>query len=169
MKLYEVNVAIMRALDILDEEGGEINDTTMRVFEELDSLQMERDRILEYLAKVVLNLRSEATAIKAEEDRLKKRRQALENKEDRLIAILDREYAGEKKDLGIATVSYRKSESIEVTDSARACAWLSDNGHNECVRILAPEVIKDAVKKLIKNDAKIPGVTLVTKNNCSLK
>ncbi len=169
MKLYEVNAAIVRALDILDEEGGEINETTMRVLEELEGLQMERDRILEYLAKVVMNIRSEAAGIKAEEDRLKKRRQALENKEDRLIAILDRECAGEKKDLGIATVSYRKSESLEVTDAVRACAWLHDNGHNECVRIPAPEVIKDAVKKLIKNDAKIPGVTLVTKNNCSLK
>ena len=80
MKLYEVNAAIMRAIDILDEEGGEINDTTIQVMEELDALQMERDRILEYLAKAALNVRYEATAIKAEEERLTKRRQALENK-----------------------------------------------------------------------------------------
>ena len=93
----------------------------------------------------------------------------MERKEEKLIHILDRECGGAKTDLGFATLSYRKSESIEVSDPTKAVAWLHDNGHNDCVRIPAPEVMKDAVKKLIKNDAKIPGVKLVTKNNCSLK
>ena len=171
MKLYEVNMAIQSALDRLDfdPETGEIGENTEAVLQELDSLEMERDRILEYVAKVALNIRSDAVALKAEEERLSKRRKALERKEEKLVSILDRECGGEKKDLGFATVSYRKSESVEVVDSAKACAWLHDNGHNDCVRIKPPEVIKDEVKKLIKNDAKIPGVKLVEKNNCSLK
>ena len=171
MKLYEVNMAIQSALDRLDfdPETGEVGENTEEVLNELDSLQMERDRILEYVAKVALNTRSDAAALKAEEERLKKRRQALERKEEKLIHILDRECGGVKTDLGFATLSYRKSESVEVSDSAKAVAWLHDNGHSDCVRIPAPEVMKDAVKKLIKNDAKIPGVKLVTKNNCSLK
>lgn len=152
-----------------DPETGEIGENTEAVLQELDSLEMERDRILEYVAKVALNIRSDAVALKAEEERLSKRRKALERKEEKLVSILDRECGGEKKDLGFATVSYRKSESVEVVDSAKACAWLHDNGHNDCVRIKPPEVIKDEVKKLIKNDAKIPGVKLVEKNNCSLK
>ena len=171
MKLYEVNMAIQSALDRLDfdPETGEIGENTEAVLQELDSLEMERDRILEYVAKVALNIRSDAVALKAEEERLSKRRKALERKKEKLVSILDRECGGEKKDLGFATVSYRKSESVEVVDSAKACAWLHDNGHNDCVRIKPPEVIKDEVKKLIKNDAKIPGVKLVEKNNCSLK
>lgn len=171
MKLYEVNMAIQSALDRLDfdPETGEIGENTEAVLQELDSLEMERDRILEYVAKVALNIRSDAVALKAEEERLSKRRKALERKEEKLVSILDRECGGEKKDLGFATVSYRKSESVEVLDSAKACAWLHDNGHNDCVRIKPPEVIKDEVKKLIKNDAKITGVKLVEKNNCSLK
>ena len=171
MKLYEVNMAIQAALDRLDfdPETGEIGENTEAVLQELDSLEMERDRILEYIAKAALNIRSNAVALKAEEDRLSKRRKALERKEEKLVSILDRECGGEKKDLGFATVSYRKSESVEVLDSAKACAWLHDNGHNDCVRIKPPEVIKDEVKKLIKNDANIPGVKLVEKNNCSVK
>ena len=171
MKLYVVNAAIQSALDRLDfdPETGEIGENTEAVLEELDALEMERDRILEYIAMVALNIRSDAAALKAEEDRLSKRRKALERKEEKIISILDRECGGEKKDLGFATVSYRKSDSLEVIDSARACAWLHDNGHNDCVRIKPPEVIKDEVKKLVKNDAKIPGVKLVIKNNCSLK
>ena len=131
MKLYEVNMAIQSALDRLDfdPETGEIGENTEAVLQELDSLEMERDRILEYVAKVALNIRSDAAALKAEEDRLSKRRKALERKEEKLVSILDRECGGEKKDLGFATVSYRKSESVEVLDSAKACAWLHDNGY----------------------------------------
>lgn len=169
MKLYEVNAAIMNAIEILDETDGEVNETTEKVMEELDALEMERDRILEYLAKVVLNIRSEAAAIKAEEERLKKRRQILENKEGRLISILDRECAGEKKDLGVATLSYRKSESLEVIDPLVTIAWLKENDHADCIKVPDPEVMKDAVKKLVKSDTEIPGVRLVTKNNCSLR
>lgn len=171
MKLYEVNAAIQSALDRLDfdPETGEIGENTEAVLQELDSLEMERDRILEYIAKMTLNVRSDAAALKAEEVRLKKRREVLERKEERLIHILDRECGGEKKDLGVATISYRKSESVEVADAAKAVAWLHDNGHNDCIRTPAPEVVKDSVKKLLKKDTKVPGVTLVTKNNCSLK
>ena len=171
MKLYEVNIAIQSALDRLDfdPETGEIGENTDEVLKELDALEMERDRILEYVAKTALNIRSDAAALRAEEERLKKRRQAMERKEEKLINILDRECGGEKKDLGFATLSYRKSESVDVTDAAQAVAWLHDNGHGDCIRTPAPEVVKDAVKKLIKNDAQIPGVKLVVKNNCSLR
>ena len=171
MKLYEVNLAIQSALDRLDfdPETGEIGENTEEVLKELDALEMERDRILEYVAKVALNIRSDAASLKAEEDRLKKRRQALERKEEKLIMILDRECGGEKTDLGFATLTYRKSESLEVLDCAQAVAWLNDNGYSDCIRTPAPEVVKDAVKKLLKKDAKVPGVKLVTNNNCSLK
>ncbi len=169
MKLYEVNERIMRALSVLEEEGGEVNEITMKALQELDDLQMEKDRILEYLAKVVLNTRSEAAAIKAEEERLKNRRKALETKEERVMAILDRECNGEKTDLGVATVSYRKSESIDVSNRIEAIKWLHEHDHEECIKVPEPEVMKDAVKKLIKTEIEIPGVTLVIKNNCSLK
>lgn len=171
MELYEVNMAIQSALDRLDfdPETGEIGENTEAVLRELDSLEMECDRILEYVAKVALNIRSDVAALKVEIDRLSKRRKALERKEEKLVSILDRECGGEKKDFRFATVSYRKSESVEVLDLAKACVWLHDNGYNDCVRIKPPEMIKDEVKKIIKNDAKIPGVKLVEKNNCSLK
>lgn len=171
MKLYEVNLKILSALDRLDfdPETGEIGEETDEVLAELDALQMEKARILEYIAKATLNVRSDAAELKAEEDRLKRRRQALERKEEKLIHILDRECGGEKTDLGVATLSYRKSESVEVSDAAKAVAWLRDNGHEDCVRVPAPEVAKDAVKKLLKGDVEIPGVAIVAKNNCSLK
>ena len=176
MKLYEVDQAIQEILikleDVIDPETGEIltsPDAADEVLTELENFQMEKIRILEYLAKVTLNLRAEETAIKAEEDRLKKRRQSLEHKEDRLMSIIDRECDGEKTDLGIAMVSYRKSEKLDVTDPKAAIAWLQANGHEECLKIAEPEVRKDDVKKMIKAGTDVPGTELVTKNNCSLR
>lgn len=176
MKLYEVDQAIAEVLikleDVFDPETGEIltsPDATDEVFAELEALQMEKKRILEYLAKVTLNTRAEAVAIKAEEERLKKRRQSLEHKDERLMRIIDRECAGEKTDLGIATVSYRKSEPLDITDAKAAIEWLKENGHEDCIKYAEPEVKKDPVKKIIKAGTKVPGTVLTEKNNCSLK
>lgn len=176
MKLYEVDMAIQEVLmkleDVIDPETGEIlstPDAADEVLSELEALQMEKARIFEYLAKVTLNTRAEAAAIKAEEDRLKKRRQSLERKEERLMGIIDRECEGEKTDLGIAVVSYRKSEKLDITDPKAAIAWLQANGHDDCIKIADPEVRKDDVKKMVKAGTEVPGTVLVAKNNCSLR
>ena len=74
MKLYEVNQAIEGIFEMLvDPETGELlPDETLLA--QLDALQMERSRILEYLAKLVLNTKSQIAAIKEEEQRLRDRR-----------------------------------------------------------------------------------------------
>lgn len=172
MKLYEVNQAIEEAFSRLDfdPETGEIGENVDdEVWAELDTLQMERVRILEYVAKIVLNTRAEAAMVKSEEERLKARRGALERKEEQLLHILDRECAGEKTNLGIATFSYRKSEKVEISDSVTAVAWLKENGHEDCYRTPAPEVSKSEVKKLLKTGQKVPGAALVQHNNYSLR
>lgn len=171
MKLYEVNIAIQQCLDKLeiDYETGEILATNDEVMEELHSLEMERQRILEYLAKVVLNNRSEQAAIKAEEKRLKERRQALEKQEERIMQILDRECAGVKTDCGVATFSYRKTSRVEVADNKKACNWLKRKGFKDCYRVSDPEVSKSEVKKLINAGTKVPGVAVVEDYSCNLK
>ena len=104
MKLYEVNQMIEGIFEqLVDPETGEIVENEA-LLAQLDSLQMERSRILEYLAKLVLNTRSQMAALKEEEKRLKERRASLERKDTRLMEILDRECAGEKTDCGVATV-----------------------------------------------------------------
>ena len=71
MHLYEINAEIMRLTDeiVFDEETGEI---LCDIEQQIMALQMEKKSILTWLAKLVLNTRSEAAAIKAEENRLKK-------------------------------------------------------------------------------------------------
>ena len=69
MKLYEINAEILRLTDAIefDEETGEILGDADELFTQIQSLQMEKKSILEYLAKLVLNIRAEAAAAKTEE------------------------------------------------------------------------------------------------------
>lgn len=169
MKLYEVNQAIEGIFSLLvnPETGEVIPDEALLA--QLESLQMERSRILEYLAKLVLNTRAQVAGLKEEEKRLKERRSLLERKDDRLMAILDRECNGEKTDCGVATVSYRKTSRVEVDDDSAAISWLMQNGHPQCYKVPAPEISKAEVKKLLSAGTEVPGVALVQDYSCSLR
>lgn len=171
MKLYEIHAEIQRLMDAIefDPETGEVLCDTDALYAQIHSLQMERQSILEYLAKLVLNLRAEAAAVKAEEQRLKARRERLARKEERLLQVLDRECAGEKTDLGVATFSYRKTSHVDVSDAAKAIRWLKRHKHTDCFRVLAPEVAKNEVKRLINAGTKVPGCVLVEDRSCQLK
>ncbi len=107
MKLYEIHTAILSLLEQLepDPETGEMPSNEEEIIAEINALAMRREDILQYLAKLTLNCRAEAAALKAEEARLKKRREPLEAKDKRLVRILDRE-CGETTNQGAATLSY---------------------------------------------------------------
>jgi hypothetical protein len=171
MKLYEINEEILRLTDLIsvDEETGEVAEDLDSVCAEIDALQMERHSILVFLAKLVLNLRADIAALKAEESRLKDRRTRLEKKVDRLLQLLDRECAGEKTDLGVATFNYRKTTRVDVSDAATAVSWLRSNKLFNCFRIPAPEVSKTEVRKLLASGTRIPGCSLVEDRSYSLK
>ena len=169
MKLYEVNQAIEDIIEnSVDPETGEfVADEDL--MQELSMLQMERGRILEYLAKLVLNNRAAIDASKEEEKRLKERRGLLEHKNERLMGILDRECAGKKTDCGVATVCYRKTTKVHISDAETATMWLEKNGHTNCYKVIAPELSKSEIKKLLVEGKEIPGVGLVQDYSCSLR
>lgn len=171
MKLYEINEAVETLLASLtvDPETGEVPADADEVIAQLDALAMEKRAVLEYLAKVVLNLRADQAAVKAEEVRLKERRERMERREASVMAILDRECAGEKTDLGVATVSYRASEATEITSEADARTWLIAEGHEDCLKYTEPTINKTALKALIKSGVKVPGACVTKRTNCSLK
>lgn len=171
MKLYEINQMIMQVIDqFVDTETGEILGDAEQMQEYLDGLEMEKQSILEYLAKQVLNYRSEQEALRMEEKRLSERRARLEAHVERLLCVLDRECAGEKRDLGIATVNYRKSTGTVVDDMEAAIRWLEDQGHDECIKYTTPALRRDVAKKLItKEGLNIPGIRLEEHKNMSLK
>ena len=94
---------------------------------------------------------------------------AMERKKDRLLNILDRECGGEKTDLDVATLYYRKNRHVEVSDAEAAVDWLRRKGYSECYRIPKPEIYKTNVGKLLDSGEEIPGVELVSTTSCYLK
>ena len=171
MKLYEINKEILRLTNqiAVDEDTGEVAGDVEALCSQIDALQMERQSILEYLAKLVLNLRAEEVALKGEEARLKDRRSRLEKKEGRLLQVLDRECHGEKTDLGVATLNYRKTVRLDILDAAKAIRWLKRNKHTDCFRIPAPEVAKTEVRKLIQSGIAVPGCQVIEDRSYSLR
>lgn len=171
MHLYEINSEIALLLQQLevDPETGEILASSDEIIQQLNALDMERSRILEYLAKVVIETRAEAAALKAEEKRLAERRRRFERREERLMQVLDRECNGVKTDLGVATLRYRQNTRVDVQDAARAINWLKRHKFKDCIRVKEPEVDKTAVRRLLADGSTIPGIALVTSQSCSLK
>ena len=171
MKLYEINQQIYELILRLepDPDTGEIAAETDDIVAELNALEMQRSDVLQYLAKVVLDIRAEVSALKTEEKRLHERRVALERRDERLMDILDRECAGEKTDCGVATVCYRKTTKVDIQDNTTAMDWLIQNGHEGFIRCAEPEISKNDVKKLLSSGSEIPGAVLVQDMSCSLK
>ena len=85
------------------------------------------------------------------------------------MQILDRECGGEKTDLGVATLNYRRTTRVDVTDAAKAVSWLKRRKFLDCFRIPAPEVAKAEVKKLLTAGTKVPGCAVVEDRSYSLK
>ena len=180
MKLYEINRELERiegsmvysyeANAWVDVETGEIITQ-----EELDkmymSLSLEKDDILKWIAELAINERADIEALKAEEARLKARRVAIEKSEAKHLRILERECGGEKKDLGIATATYRLSHPLEYpTEKTQDIIdWLKKHRHKECIVTKAPELSKTELTKLIKRGVEVPHVTIADKLNFSLK
>ena len=171
MKLYEINQQIYELILRLepDPDTGEIATATDDIITELNALEMQRSDILQYLAKLVLDVRAEISTLKAEEKRLHERRAALERKDERLMDILDRECTGEKTDCGVATVCYRKTTKVDIQDNTIAIDWLIQNGYKDFIRYAEPEISKNDVKKLLSSGSEIPGAVLVQDISCSLK
>ena len=171
MKLYEVNQTIEDLFRLLepDPETGEIPANEEEILARIDALEMDRKDILQYLAKLILNIRAALKAMKAEEERLKARRKVSENKEEHLMSILDRECGGEKTDLGIATLYYRRTSHVEIEDEEAVIQWAIENNHPECYRIPKPEISKTYVGKLLDAGVEIPGAMRVDGRSCWLK
>lgn len=151
--LYEINEQI---LDCVDMETGEIIDEN-----KLQGLQMEFDEKIEGIACWIKNLLSDAEAIKAEKNNLEKREEACRNKAKSLKVYLQSALAGEKFKTAKVSISYRKSESVEVADITKI--------PEEYLKYPEPYVKKMDLKKAVKAGEAFEGVTLAEKQNIQIR
>ena len=151
MKLYEIDNAILECIDF---ETGEIID-----IDKLNDLHMERDSKIENVACWIKDLKAEAEAIKAEKQALAERQKVAENKAESLKKWLVYALNGEKFKTAKCSVSFRNTESVEVTPEG--LENLMRGGNDELLTYKSPEPNKTAIKAAIKDGLNVQGVQLV--------
>lgn len=151
--LYEIDEEILNCVDM---ETGEIIDV-----ERLGQLQLAREDKVEGIALWIKNLLSDADAIKSEEEKLAQRRKANENKAKNLKEYLSKFLNGQKFKTPKVSISYRKSESVEVTDISK----LDD----DYLKFAEPTVDKTKAKKALKAGTVLQGVSLVENQNIQIR
>ena len=159
MTIYEIDNEIMNCIDM---ETGEVIDT-----DKLNELQMERDEKIENVALWIKELKAESEAIKNEKQALAERQRVAENKAESLKNWLAYALNGEKFKTAKCSISYRNSESVEVTEEGLDALMRE---HEDLLTYKAPEPNKKAIKDAIKNDGlTVAGVQLVQKTSTIIK
>lgn len=153
MNLYDIDAAI---IECVDEETGEVID-----LEKLDELQMARDEKIEGICLYIKNLKAQAEALKAEKDSFAQRQKAAENKMESLKKYISGYLCGTKFESAKVKVSFRKSESLEVSEGAII--------PEEFLKFKEPEVNKTDLKKAVKAGLQIDGVSIVQNLNVQIK
>lgn len=153
MILYEIDKQL---LNCVDTETGEIID-----MDKLRELQMAFDSKVENIGCWIKELLAEAKAIKNEKDNLAARQKVSENKAESLKKYLADILAGQKFKTAKVSISYRKSEAVEVTDAA-----LLDDDY---FKYSEPTVDKTKVKQALKEGIDLKGVQLVENQNIQIK
>lgn len=151
--LYEIDQGILNCLDM---ETGEVIDP-----DKLSELQMERGTKIENVALWIKNLNADIAACKAEKDSFAEKEKQAKVKLEGLKNWLTFALNGNKFNTAKVSVSYRKSEAVEVDEEAVPKKWMVKKV------TFAPD--KTAIKNAIKQGQNIKGCTLVEKNNIQIK
>lgn len=153
--LYELDKALRTVIEgglVFDEETGEV------YFDEenLAELVATRNDKLEACAVVVKELEADAAALKAEAEKLMKRRQAAERKAERLrryVADSMELFGDEKIETPKASLKFRRSSFVDVHDVSAL--------PREFVRVKTTETAdKAAIGKAIKAGQDVEGAEL---------
>ena len=148
MNLYELSVAFQEV------QNMELDPEVMK--DTLDSIEDAIENKAENIAKLVRNLESDVSAYKEEEERLKTKRQATENKVKWLKTYLEdnMKLTGKTKfKSGMFNFSIQKNPaSVNITDERII--------PEEFLIPQLPKIDKTALKDVLKNGVEVPGAEL---------
>ena len=195
MKLYEMSADFSELFDnydaivnieftpdgkggFVDDDGNPVDPEERRKemqqawFDTLDGMEQELVCKAENVAVYIKNMESEAKTLKAEEDKLKARRQAKENAAKRMREYLMgcmKQANISKIDEPKAVISLRNNpESVEISDENDFISWATAE-HVDYLRFKAPEINKTAVKNALKSGAEIPFAALTRTQSLTIK
>ena len=151
--LFEINQEILACIDM---ETGEIIAP-----EKLEHLQMDKREKLRNIAFVALNAAADVKAYDEQEKKFAARKRAAKATVAWAKATLAAELGGKKMKEPEFTISYRKSEAVEIADL--------NSVPDEFLVPQPPKVDKAGLKEAIKGGAVIDGVTIAEKKNIQIK
>lgn len=151
MNLYEINEKIEACIDM---ETGEVD------IDQLNELQMLKDEKIENIALWIKDLKAEAEALKTEKLSFQARQQAAEKKAESLKNYISSVLNGEKFKTTRCAVTFRKTESVKITDELAVPAEFTT---------IEVKPDKAAIKQAIKDGREITGAELVEGTSCIIK
>ena len=154
MTLYEIDEKIM---SMIDPETGEVLDA-----EALNSLEMDRVKKIESIARAYKNLAAEAVALKAEKEAFEEREKRAKNRAEDLKKYLAYVLDGKKFKTTLVEVGFRKSESVVVDCDVFKLP-------DDYLKYKMPEPDKTKIKAALKSGQSISGCRIEIKNNVSIK
>lgn len=160
MNLYDIDQKMKEAFEkAVDPETGEILDEG--ALNDFYALDMARDEKIDNILCFIKDLKSDAKAIKAEEDSLAKRRRSADRKAEWLTRYVKNILAGQKFKSARAEASYMKSASVNITDMSLI--------PSQFLKYADPTPDKVAIKESIKDGVDVPGAEVVENNNLIIK
>lgn len=157
MTLFEIDKAIQDFEFEIDEETGEILNPNA-----LEELEMAREQKIENVGLYIKNLEAEATAVENQEKIFADRKKRIRKKIEGLKGFLGYALQGEKFKTDRIEMSFRKSESVHITDE-----YLIPDEYKLFTVVKKPD--KGVIKKALKDGKEIMGVELVEKQNLQIK
>ena len=162
MNLFEIEDAIANCVklegrdDYIDVSTGEIIDTAA-----LEQLEMDRDKKIRNIACWIRNLEADEKALTDQIKTFTARKNAVKNKRESLKKYLANFLNGAKWQNSEVAISWRKSESVEVSNVKEL--------PEEYLKYKDPEPDKVKLKADLKAGVEIDGVGLITKENNQIK
>ena len=160
MTLYEIDKTLKSVIPnedvFVDTETGEVFSA-----DALDALQMDFDKKVENIALFIKSDKAEAEMIKAEEERLAKRRKAKESRAKWLSNYLQKILDGKTAESAKFCITYRQSKSVNVLDEKLI--------PDEFFVQRKPEVSKSRIATALKAGKNVPGAELIENMNIQIK
>ncbi len=163
----------------VDDDGEPVDPAAAREemkqawFDTLDGMEYDIQNKAEALAVYIKGISAEADIIKAEEARLRSRRQSKEKTAENLKKyLMDCMDAAKLKKIEMprAAISIkRNAESVEITDEAKFIEWAQKNERNDLLKYSAPEIRRSFIKQDLKADRDIPFARLTRSQSVIIK
>lgn len=157
MTLFEIDKAIADFEFEVDEDTGEILNPNA-----LEELEMAREQKIENVGLYIKNLEAEATAVENQEKIFADRKKRIRKKIEGLKGFLGYALQGEKFKTDRVEMSFRKSESVHITDE-----YLIPDEYKLFTVVKKPD--KGVIKKALKDGKEIMGCELVEKQNVQIR